>query len=195
MFSNSLDIEGAEFGVLKTVPWDKVDIEVLLIELIHAGSLFKGSREEIHQFLLSKNYVYLGSICMIFVCPFRNFNVHVFYFSRWWCFCEERFVKNKIWFCGFCWCWKVPQLVYPLLPVHFKLPDYFNENDIFNWNSKNELGSLIGALTTLLDSQSSKIQNMAKYQKSEALNIFNAIQAIDFIDWINDTTYKIFCLD
>jgi len=58
----SLDIEGAEFGVLKTVPWDKVDIEVLLIELIHAGSHFKGSREEIHQFLLSKNYVYLGTI-------------------------------------------------------------------------------------------------------------------------------------
>ena len=66
MFLNSLDIEGAEFGVLKTVPWDKVDIEVLLIELIHAGSHFKGSREEIHQFLLSKNYVYLGTICMNF---------------------------------------------------------------------------------------------------------------------------------
>ena len=62
----SLDIEGAEFEVLKTVPWDKVDIEVLLIELIHAGSLFKGSREEIHQFLSSKNYVYLGTICRKF---------------------------------------------------------------------------------------------------------------------------------
>ena len=24
----SLDIEGAEFAVLKTIPWDKVDIEV-----------------------------------------------------------------------------------------------------------------------------------------------------------------------
>jgi len=61
----SLDIEGAEFAVLKTIPWDKVDIEVLLIELIHAGSQFKGSREEIHKFLSSKNYVYLGTICMI----------------------------------------------------------------------------------------------------------------------------------
>ena len=66
IFFFSLDIEGAEYEVLKTVPWDKVDIEVLLIELIHAGSLFKGSREEIHQFLLSKNYVYLGTICTIF---------------------------------------------------------------------------------------------------------------------------------
>ena len=59
----SLDIEGAEFEVLKSVPWDKVDIEVLLIELIHAGTHFKGSREEIHKFLSSKSYVYLGSIC------------------------------------------------------------------------------------------------------------------------------------
>ena len=60
----SLDIEGAEFGVLKTVPWDKVDIEVLLIELIHAGTHFKGSREEIHKFLASNNYAYLGTIGM-----------------------------------------------------------------------------------------------------------------------------------
>ena len=60
-----LDVEGAEFKVLKTVPWDKVDIEVLLIELIHAGSNFEGSRDDIHQFLLSKSYVYLGTICKI----------------------------------------------------------------------------------------------------------------------------------
>ena len=58
----SLDIEGAEFGVLKTVPLDKVDIEVLLIELIHAGDVNQGSREDVHEFLLSKNYVYLGTI-------------------------------------------------------------------------------------------------------------------------------------
>ena len=65
-------------------------------------------------------------------------------FSRWWCFCEERFVKNKIWFCWFCWGWKVPQLVHPLLSVHCKLQDYFNENGIFDWwNFKMELGSLI----------------------------------------------------
>ena len=62
----SLDIEGAEFGVLKTVPWDKVDIEVLLIELIHAGHVNQGSREDVHEFLLSKNYVYLGTIGKIF---------------------------------------------------------------------------------------------------------------------------------
>ena len=77
-FFFSLDIEGAEFEVLKTVPWDKVDIEVLLIELIHAGSVFKGSREEIHQFLSLKNYVYLGTICMTFY--HQNYIIILFLF-------------------------------------------------------------------------------------------------------------------
>ena len=63
-FFDSLDIEGVEFDVLKTVPWEKVDIEVLLIELIHAGRQSGVSREDVHHFLSSNNYVYLGTICM-----------------------------------------------------------------------------------------------------------------------------------
>ena len=35
----SLDIEGAEFEVLKTIQWSKVNIEVILIELVHAGEV------------------------------------------------------------------------------------------------------------------------------------------------------------
>ena len=35
----SLDIEGAEFQVFKTIPWDKVDIEVIVTELLHAGEV------------------------------------------------------------------------------------------------------------------------------------------------------------
>ena len=35
----SLDIEGAEFEVFKTIPWDKVDIEVIVTELVHAGEV------------------------------------------------------------------------------------------------------------------------------------------------------------
>lgn len=58
----SLDIEGAEFGVIKTIPWNKVDIEVLLIELIHAGSQSEGSREQVHRYLSKQDYVYLGTI-------------------------------------------------------------------------------------------------------------------------------------
>ena len=52
----SLDIEGAEFGVIKTIPWNKVDIEVLLIELIHAGSQSEGSREQVHRYLSKQDY-------------------------------------------------------------------------------------------------------------------------------------------
>ena len=35
----SLDIEGAEFEVFRSLPWDKVDIEVILTELVHAGEV------------------------------------------------------------------------------------------------------------------------------------------------------------
>ena len=59
----SLDIEGAEFEVFKTLPWDKVDIEVILVELSHAGKLFEGTREDVHEYLKEKGYTYLGTIC------------------------------------------------------------------------------------------------------------------------------------
>ena len=32
----SLDIEGAELAVLRTVPWDKVDIELVMVEINHS---------------------------------------------------------------------------------------------------------------------------------------------------------------
>ena len=35
----SLDIEGAEFEVFRSLPWDKVDIEVIVTELVHAGKV------------------------------------------------------------------------------------------------------------------------------------------------------------
>ncbi|KAK7055034.1 hypothetical protein SK128_024958 [Halocaridina rubra] len=31
----SLDVEGAEFTILQTIPWDKVDIQTLSVEFIH----------------------------------------------------------------------------------------------------------------------------------------------------------------
>jgi len=58
----SLDIEGAEFMVLQSLPWDRVDIEVIAIELAHAGKVFPGSREEVHQFMEEKGYIYVGTI-------------------------------------------------------------------------------------------------------------------------------------
>ena len=58
----SLDIEGAEFQVLQTIPWDKVDIEVLTVETEHAGKVFPGTRKEIIQYLGEQGYVHVTSI-------------------------------------------------------------------------------------------------------------------------------------
>ncbi|XP_076030830.1 protein Star-like [Oratosquilla oratoria] len=33
----SLDVEGAELGVLRTIPWDKVDIQTLSVEFLHGN--------------------------------------------------------------------------------------------------------------------------------------------------------------
>jgi len=58
----SLDIEGAEFLVLQTIPWDKVDIEVMTIETNHAGEVFPGSKQEIRDYLEDKGYVYAHTV-------------------------------------------------------------------------------------------------------------------------------------
>ena len=58
----SLDIEGAEYLVLQSIPWDKVDIEVLGVELHLAGKVFPGTREEIHHYLGEKGYLYIGTV-------------------------------------------------------------------------------------------------------------------------------------
>lgn len=48
----SLDVEGDEFNVLKTIPFDKLDIKMMTIEYAHGGS---GGRE-IQRFLEGKGY-------------------------------------------------------------------------------------------------------------------------------------------
>lgn len=58
----SLDIEGAEYQVLRTVPWDKVDIEVLLIELVHVGLIFPGSKEDVVNYLDSVGYQFIMTV-------------------------------------------------------------------------------------------------------------------------------------
>ena len=47
----SLDIEGAEFPVLRTIPWDKVDIRVLSVETHFAGQLYPGGRQEVIDYM------------------------------------------------------------------------------------------------------------------------------------------------
>jgi len=52
----SLDVEGSEFPILKTIPFDKVDIKVLDVEINHAGSIFPGSAKDIDTYLKSQGY-------------------------------------------------------------------------------------------------------------------------------------------
>ena len=52
----SLDIEGAEMGVLRTIPWDKVDIWVLSVETHMAGRVFPGSRDDIINYMKTVGY-------------------------------------------------------------------------------------------------------------------------------------------
>ena len=54
----SLDIEGAELLVLKTIPFDLVDISVLLIEIDHLGEIFEGDNDELRRFLHKQDYVF-----------------------------------------------------------------------------------------------------------------------------------------
>ena len=54
----SLDVEGAELAVLKTIPFDKIDIKSLSVEYVHTP----GGEESITDFLKSKNYVLLEHI-------------------------------------------------------------------------------------------------------------------------------------
>ncbi len=49
----SLDVEGAELGVLKTIPFDKVNIRVLTVEFTHA---LGGNNNEIQTFMEAQGY-------------------------------------------------------------------------------------------------------------------------------------------
>ena len=52
-----LDIEGAEFGVLKTLPWDKVDIQVLTRSLWSSGTSKTYRAEVFKEFEILKTLV------------------------------------------------------------------------------------------------------------------------------------------
>jgi hypothetical protein len=56
-----LDIEGAELQVLQTIPWDKVNIRVLIIEVNHIGEIFKGSPKELNKRLKKSGYKFFRS--------------------------------------------------------------------------------------------------------------------------------------
>ena len=58
----SLDVEGSELPILKTIPFDKVDIKVLDIEIKNAGHIFPGSYREITKFMYSQGYEFFTQV-------------------------------------------------------------------------------------------------------------------------------------
>ena len=55
-------MEGAELPILKTIPFDQVDIKVLDIEVKHAGRIFPGSRQDIRDLMSSQGYDLFANI-------------------------------------------------------------------------------------------------------------------------------------
>ena len=56
----SLDIEGAEFQVLKTIPFSIANINLFGIETAHAGKIFDGSENDIMELLKKNGYDYIA---------------------------------------------------------------------------------------------------------------------------------------
>ena len=48
----SLDVEGLELDVLKTIPFDKLDISILTVEYLHV----KGSEAALERFMVTKGF-------------------------------------------------------------------------------------------------------------------------------------------
>ena len=58
----SLDVEGSDFEILKSIPWEKVNIRVLLIEVVNLGKIYPGSLAELNAFLEDKGYLFYMSV-------------------------------------------------------------------------------------------------------------------------------------
>ena len=58
----SLDIEGAEYPVLNTIEYDKVDIGTISVEINHAGKIFDGSREDIKELMENNGYDFVTTV-------------------------------------------------------------------------------------------------------------------------------------
>ena len=52
----SLDVEGSEFQILKTIPFQEVDIKVINLEISHVGEIFPGTWEDILNYLDTQGY-------------------------------------------------------------------------------------------------------------------------------------------
>ena len=70
----SLDIEGAEALVLQTLPWNRINVTLLTVEVNHAGVIFPGNSEDIQNFMKGQGYDHLGKIHIDDVFYLANLN-------------------------------------------------------------------------------------------------------------------------
>ena len=52
----SLDVEGSELQILKTIPFDQVDIKVIDVEFKHLGRIYPGTFQDLNNFLKQNGY-------------------------------------------------------------------------------------------------------------------------------------------
>ena len=52
----SLDVEGSELQILKSIPFQEIDIKVIDVEVNHLGEVFPGSWEDILNYLKTQGY-------------------------------------------------------------------------------------------------------------------------------------------
>ena len=53
-----IDVEGADLQVLQTIPFDKVDITLIMVEMAHLGEIFPGDNDYLRRFLHDQGYVF-----------------------------------------------------------------------------------------------------------------------------------------
>ena len=56
----SLDVEGAEFPILKTIPWDKMTVKLLGIEIAHLGKVFEGTWQDVSKYLFNEDFIMIA---------------------------------------------------------------------------------------------------------------------------------------
>ena len=56
----SLDVEGAEYAILNTIPWNNVSLTLMSVEVKHAGHVFPGTMDDIKELMINQGYNYVG---------------------------------------------------------------------------------------------------------------------------------------
>ena len=56
----SLDIEGAEYNVLRTIPFNRTRINLFGVEINHAGEIFNGTEQDIDGLMSANGFIHVA---------------------------------------------------------------------------------------------------------------------------------------